>query len=227
MPTLAVILPAAGRSLRFGSQRSKLLHELAGLPVIRRSVAAFLDRADVAQVVIACNDEPALAGALGPLASDRRLHVAPGGPSRAHSVLAALRVVEKSIDFVAVHDAARPLVSQELIDRTLTAAARYGAAVPALPVALTIRQATAPLPAQSRGTVPRHDLWAMQTPQIVRREHLLSAFNSCQLPLEQITDDVQLIELAGGSAWLVDGEERNLKITTPLDLRIAELLLQS
>jgi 2-C-methyl-D-erythritol 4-phosphate cytidylyltransferase len=125
-----------------------------------------------------------------------------------------------------VHDAARPLVSQELIDRTLAAAVEHGAAAPAMPVQLTIKQATGPLPAKVQQTVPRNELWALQTPQIVRRETLLRAFEECPYPLEHVTDDLQLLELCGQAAWLVPGDERNIKITTPQDLMLAELLLR-
>ena len=140
-------------------------------------------------------------------------------------MLNALRQVPTDITWVAVHDAARPLVSQELIGRAFAGAIAHGAAVPALPVALTIKQADGPLPARVIQTVPRQSLWAMQTPQVMRRTCLLAAFDSCPEPFEQITDDAQLIELAGGEVWLVQGEERNLKITTQIDLKIAEMLL--
>jgi 2-C-methyl-D-erythritol 4-phosphate cytidylyltransferase len=142
-------------------------------------------------------------------------------------VLNALRHVADAIEWVAVHDAARPLVSQSLIDRTIDVAKVQGAAVPALPVALTIKQATGPLPARVERTVPRHTLWAMQTPQVMRRADLLAAFENCPLPLHQITDDAQLLELAGREVWLVEGEERNLKITTQSDLLIAQMLLDA
>jgi 2-C-methyl-D-erythritol 4-phosphate cytidylyltransferase len=91
-------------------------------------------------------------------------------------------------------------------------------------VHLTIKQATGPLPARVTKTIPRNELWAMQTPQIARRAALLEAFERCPLPLEQITDDMQLLELAGHEVWLVQGEERNLKITTPIDLDLARVL---
>ena len=117
-------------------------------------------------------------------------------------------------------------MSQELIDRTLAAAVEHGAAVPALPVKLTIKQATGPLPAQVERTVPRDTLWAMQTPQVMRRAALLDAFERCPIPLDQVTDDVQLLELPGDDVWLVPGDERNLKITTPMDLKLAELLIR-
>ncbi len=95
-----------------------------------------------------------------------------------------------------------------------------------MPVHLTIKQATGPLPAAIDRTVPRQTLWAMQTPQIIRRRDLEHAYRVCPLSLDQVTDDVQLIELAGGHPWLVEGEFRNLKITTPLDLRLAQILME-
>jgi 2-C-methyl-D-erythritol 4-phosphate cytidylyltransferase len=117
------------------------------------------------------------------------------------------------------------LVSQELIDRTLSAALEHGAAAAALPIHLTIKQATGPLPAPIERTIPRQHLWAMQTPQVMRRRVLLAAFDRSAAVLDSVTDDVQLLELAGQNAYLVQGEERNLKITTALDLKIAEMIL--
>jgi 2-C-methyl-D-erythritol 4-phosphate cytidylyltransferase len=133
--------------------------------------------------------------------------------------------VPADVEWVAVHDAARPLVSAAVIDRTLEAAARYGAAVPALPIVPTIKQADGPLPAKVQRTIPRHTLWGVQTPQIARRAALQLAYETCPLPLEQVTDEAQLLELSGHDVWLVPGEERNLKITTPEDLRVARALL--
>lgn len=218
-PRFAVILPAAGSSTRFGGNRNKLFEVLEGRTVLQRSVDAFLTRPDVAAVVIPTRGEIEVTG-------DRILRCA-GGSNRAESVLAGVKAVPADVEWVAVHDAARPLVSQELIDRTFAAAVAHGAAVPALPVHLTIKQATGPLPAKVERTIPRHTLWAMQTPQVMRRTALLDAFVRCPIPLEQVTDDVQLIELAGGEVWLVQGEERNLKITTAPDLQIARTFLNA
>jgi 2-C-methyl-D-erythritol 4-phosphate cytidylyltransferase len=221
---LAIILPAAGRSLRFGGGgRGKLLENLCGQAVISRSVRAFLDRSDVGLIVLPTNQRERIEPALG--ISDARVRFCDGGASRAESVLSGLRRVPESFEWVAIHDAARPLVSQALIDRTFEAAQKHGAAVPALPVALTVKQATGPLPARAERTVPRQNLWAMQTPQIMRRVDLLRAYETCPMPLAEVTDDTQLLELAGKPVWLVEGEEHNLKITTPTDLRIAEMWL--
>jgi len=222
---LAVILPAAGISARFGADRDKLLELLEGQSVIARSVHAFLQRRDVIQVIIPTRRPDLLAPELP---RDPRLNFCLGGACRAESVRSGLLRVREGVEWIAVHDAARPLVSQQLIDAVLAAATTHDAAVvPALPVNLTIKQAAGPLPAKVVRTVPRSELWAMQTPQVMRCADLHEAFQRCPVPLEQITDDVQLLELIGKPVWLVPGEERNLKITTPLDLEIARLLLRN
>jgi 2-C-methyl-D-erythritol 4-phosphate cytidylyltransferase len=224
----SVIIPAAGRSVRFGGPRNKLQETLGGQTVIQRAADAFLRRADVISVVIATT--PPRPGETVPppiAANESRIIFTPGGANRAESVLLALKQVSPAVEWVAIHDAARPLVSDELISRTLAAARQYGAAVPAMPVQLTVKQADGPLPARVQRTIPRQSLWAMQTPQIMRRAALLAAYEKCQLPLEQITDDVQLLELAGEEVWLVAGEERNLKITTQADLKLAEMFLSA
>jgi len=225
MTPFAAILPAAGRSTRFGSD--KLLTPLAGRPLIAHALAAFLARPDVAAIVIPTHQKQAMAAALEPLGllSDHRVVFCAGGPTREQSVEHAVRVVAPQIEWVAVHDAARPLISQGLIDRTLAAAREHGAAVPAMPVQLTVKQASGPLPAPVMRTIPRNTLWAMQTPQIMRRSALLRAIDHCPVPLAEVTDDAQLLELVGASVWLIEGEERNLKITTATDLRVAEMLL--
>jgi 2-C-methyl-D-erythritol 4-phosphate cytidylyltransferase len=222
---LAVILPAAGASTRFGAGRNKLLESLNGRSVLARSAGAFLARRDVTLLVIATSSESAMCGAMGDLANDPRVKFVSGGASRADSVRAALAHVPADIEWVAVHDAARPLVSAELIDRVLLAAHQHGAAAPAMAVALTIKQATGPLPAKVERTVPRSSLWAMQTPQVARTAELLQAMDACPLPADQITDDMQVLELAGVAVWLVQGEERNLKITTQLDMDLAGRLI--
>jgi 2-C-methyl-D-erythritol 4-phosphate cytidylyltransferase len=224
MTPFAVILPAAGTSARFGADRDKLLEPIGDLSVIARSVHVFLDRRDVAQVIIPTRRPDLLAPELP---RDQRLNFCLGGSSRAESVRSGLEGIHGDLQWIAVHDAARPLISQQLIDQTLAAALEHGAAVPALPVALTIKQAAAPLPARVVKTVPRQDLWAMQTPQIVRKQDLIEAFARCPIPLDQVTDDVQLLELIGKDVWLIEGDPRNLKITTPLDLEIARALLRS
>lgn len=216
MPDLAVILPAAGSSIRFG--RDKLQEKLGGRTVLERSIGAFLDRTDLSCLV--------LVGSAETQANDPRIIRVKGGEHRAASVFNGLQVVPDGVEWVAIHDAARPLVSRTLIDATFAAARQRGAAAPAMPVHLTIKQATGPLPSRVQRTVPRSELWALQTPQIARRSDLLKAFQQCPVPLDQVTDDLQLLELIGKETWLVPGEERNVKITTQADLFLAERYLR-
>ena len=214
MPDLAVILPAAGSSTRFGSNK---LHALLGdRRVIDRTIDAFRNRDDVAEIIVVGDDT---------VERSAKVRCVAGGTCRAESVAAALRAVSPDIEWVAIHDAARPLVSAALIDRVFAAAREHGAAGPALPVHLTIKSATAPLPARIVKTIPRAGLFAMQTPQVMRVADLWEAIDACSIPLAEITDDLQFLELAGQPSMLVAGEEQNVKLTTPLDLRIAELLL--
>ena len=125
----------------------------------------------------------------------------PGGDGAAGCVAK----LPASVEWVAVHDAARPLVSQELIDRVLAAAVEHGAAAPAVPSVATLKEAVGPLPAPVERTLPRGTVWATQTPQIARRADLLHAYTRCPIGLGQITDDAQLLEAAGLGVWLVEG----------------------
>jgi len=221
MSRIAVIIAAGGSSVRFG--RNKLLENLQGVTVFERSIASLYSHASIDHIFVATQD-PALV-AIARSFPSARLTICPTGATRAETVKSALERVPEVYDWVAVHDAARPLLSVELISRTIHAALEHGAAVPALPVQLTIKQATGPLPARVERTVPRQQLWAMQTPQIMRRVDLLRAFENCPIPLDQVTDDAQLLELIGLPVWLVAGDERNLKITTPIDLKVARAMM--
>jgi 2-C-methyl-D-erythritol 4-phosphate cytidylyltransferase len=218
--SFTLIVPAAGTSQRYG--RNKLLEPLAGKPILYHTLSAFLARRDVARVGLATKHDFFSDPHLEPLLRDPRMMICAGGTCRAESVLRAVQTSPTEIAWLAIHDAARPLVSQALIDRTLSLAFEKGCAAPAMPVSLTIKQAPSPLPSRVERTLPRHELWAMQTPQIMRRADLLDAYETCPLPLEEVTDDVQLLELAGKPVYLLPGEERNLKITTPADLTLAE-----
>ena len=219
-----VILPAGGSSSRFG--RDKLLASLAGMPVIARTAGLFASREEIEQIIIATSRrdeiEPLLIPHL-PAHTHGKLAFAPGGACRAESVRHALSMATS--EWVAVHDAARPLVPPQCIDRVFTAALAEGAAALALPATLTIKQATGPLPARVIRTLPRHALFEMQTPQVTRRQTLLDAYARNTQPLETITDDMQLLELAGIPVMLVPGDARNIKLTNPADLHAAELLL--
>ena len=230
---IAVIIPAAGLSTRFG--RNKLHESIGGKSVLLRTIEAFLNRPDTGVLIL--TTPPGTSPPESALPPDVRARLAAGdmasiqltagGATRAQTVQNALGLISEDIHWIAVHDAARPLVSNALIDRVYAHAIAHGSAAPAMPVKLTIKQAAGPLPARVVRTMPRHELWEMQTPQVFNRGDLSIAYAECKLPLDRVTDDAQLLELAGRPVWLVPGEEQNLKVTTPQDLLVAELILRN
>jgi 2-C-methyl-D-erythritol 4-phosphate cytidylyltransferase len=228
---VAVVIPAAGSSTRFAAASpgtSKLAAILAGQTVLSRSVAAFIGRPDVGRIIVASRHAEETRAALGHFAHDPKLTIVPGGGSRAETVALAARAVDFRYDLIAIHDGARPLVTTALIDRVFAFATQTSplrACAPALPVALTVKQCDGPLPARVQRTIPRRSLWALQTPQVVPRERFLQACESLGDKLADMTDDLQVLESAGDETWLLEGDERNLKITTRQDLSLAEELL--
>lgn len=224
---VGVIIPAAGASSRFGG--NKLTVPLSGISSISRSIRIFLDRRDVAAVVVASDptsrDDLNRALRLEERVSPR-LHWCDGGGCRAESVLAGLKrlgEMDAAPSLVAIHDAARPAASQKLVERVFTAAREFGAAVPAIPVIDTIKRINREGFADQ--TLPRSELVAVQTPQAMRLDWLADAFERCPIPLESVTDDVQLLELAGRRVRVVEGEATNLKLTVPADVERLERIL--
>ncbi len=243
MAQMAVILPAAGRSTRFASStrlnavehgphdashpalRKKPFVTLKGEPIWYRSVIPFLYRADVVKVVIAVSPEDLdwfLTRFADQLSRMRSVEVVAGGAERSDTVEAALRLIPESVELIAVHDAARPLIQSETIEAVVQAARRTGAAIPATPISSTIKRVDSSN--RITETVPRADLWAAQTPQIVRQDWLRQAF--AQRGAFQPTDEAQLIERLGRPVEVVPGLASNIKITTQDDLDLAEALLK-
>jgi len=202
---------------------------LAGRPMVEWSVAAFRAAAAVGSIVVAC--PPGHAHEL----AARDLRVVDGGATRSRSVSNALEAV--GAELVAIHDAARPLVSPELIEDVIaTLAADPGAAgaIAATPLTDTVKQASSPalstddLPDAGfvvEATLDRGRLWAAQTPQVFRVEALREALAGDADRVAAATDEAMLIEAAGGRVLIHPSPAENLKVTTPLDLRLAELLL--
>ena len=227
MATFAVILPAAGRSTRFGGTAKKPFTPLAGQPIWLRSVDLFFGRHDVVQciVVIAPEDREDFGRRFGLELAARNLHVAAGGAERFESIANALSLVRPDVDFVAVHDAARPCTPPDRIDAVFQEASRIGAALLAIPVADTVKQVDEN--GRVHATVPRRGLWLAQTPQVFRRDWLLDAYSRRQEFGRDITDDAQLVEAAGHAVHVVPGVAANLKITTQHDLALAEAFLRA
>lgn len=223
MPNFAVIIPAAGQSSRFGdSRRKKPFVELKGRPVWVRAVELFANRDDVKQllVVISPEDMEFFREKFRPNLAFMAVEIVTGGRQRADSVKNALARVKADIDFVAVHDAARPLVVKPWIDRVFAAAEQSGAAIPATPISSTIKRV---VNGRIVETVPREKLWAAQTPQVFRRQLLLDAY--ARWDGSEATDEANLVERIGHAVTVVEGSPLNIKITTQEDFRMAEALL--
>lgn len=231
MPTFAVILAAAGQSSRFGDKHyKKPFAPLANKPVWLYSAERFINRAEVAQtiLVVAPEDRASFGDKFIGSAAMLGIEVVDGGTERADSVQRALERVRKDIDFVAVHDAARPCIAEAWIDEVFEAAVKGGAAILALPIRGTIKRGALSKDkayAAIAETIPRDGLWEAQTPQVMRRDWLVEAY--AKRSGFNATDEAQLLERAGKSVALVPGSPINLKITTKEDLKLAEHALKA
>lgn len=226
MSTFAVILPAAGASSRFKDKHyKKPFVPLANRAVWLHSAERFLNRSDVKQVllVIAPEDREDFNFKFSSNVVILGIDVVEGGKERADSIERALARVKPEIEYVAVHDAARPCLADEWISRVFETAQKTGAAILGVPVAATLKRVR---PDQTiEETVPRSGLWEAQTPQVFRRKLLLDAY--AQRAGFQATDDAQLVERLGHPVSVVQGSPINLKITTQEDLRLAEQALKA
>lgn len=226
MASFAVILPAAGKSSRFSDPYyKKPFAPLENRPVWLHAAERFVNRPDVQQtiLVISPDDAEAFAAKGGGNAALLGVEVVQGGDERYDSVAAALARVRPEIDFIAVHDAARPCVAQEWIDQVFAAAEKTGAALLAAPVTGTLKRVAANNAIAS--TVSREGLWEAQTPQVFRRQLLLDAY--AQRGGAAVTDDAQLVEQLGAKVTVVPCSKMNLKITTRDDLRLAAAILKA
>jgi 2-C-methyl-D-erythritol 4-phosphate cytidylyltransferase/2-C-methyl-D-erythritol 2,4-cyclodiphosphate synthase len=213
---VSAIIAAGGRGLRFGGDSPKQLLSIGGRPILARSVDAFVSCDLISEIVVALPAD--LAAAPPEYLSDRAkpVTVVSGGEQRRDSVANALARVSERAEIVVVHDAARPLVTDDLIRRTVLAASEAGAAIAAIGAHDTVKQT------DSTGTItatlPRERIHLAQTPQAFRTTILRDAM----LVSGDATDEAMLVEQAGYAVRVVDGDPRNLKITTPGDLTMAE-----
>jgi 2-C-methyl-D-erythritol 4-phosphate cytidylyltransferase/2-C-methyl-D-erythritol 2,4-cyclodiphosphate synthase len=221
---VSAIIAAGGRGTRFGAGAPKQLRSLGGLPILQRSVEAFLRSPRVDDVIVALPPEMAAAPPDYLQGHGTRVRVVDGGERRQDSVANACRAAAGRADLVVIHDAARPLVSQALIDRTIDEAIQSGAAIAALPATDTVKRGNAERVIV--GTLPRGEVFLAQTPQAFRIEVIQAAL-AVPAGDGDATDEAMLAERAGHPVSLVEGERRNIKITTPEDLEMAERLVAS
>ena len=226
MARFGVILVAAGQSSRFrDANYKKPFAPLAGRPVWLHSAEKFTDRDDVKQVVVvvAPEDREAFLEKFGASLAFMGITLAEGGAERADSVKNGLEKLAPEIDIVAIHDAARPCLATEWIDRVFAAGANTGAAILATPVVSTLKRVGPDH--VIRETVDRTGLWEAQTPQVFSRSLLERAFAAAAG--RPATDEAGLIEALGHPVTVVPDSPINLKITSREDLRLAEQALKA
>ena len=224
---VAAIICAAGASSRFGGKRKKAFVDVAGRAVFFRSAELFSNRDDVKQVLlgIAPEDEELVSVKWGPNLKFFGVSIFIGGAERFDTVKKGIELIKDDIDLIAVHDACRCCVTEKIIDSTIAAAAKSGAALPACPVTATIKQAKDNIITK---TVDRTNLYEAQTPQIFSASLLKKAYENLKnLDKSKISDDTQLVEALGHKVTIVETDSSNIKITRQSDIAVAEAILKS
>ncbi|GJQ26167.1 MAG: 2-C-methyl-D-erythritol 4-phosphate cytidylyltransferase [Phycisphaerae bacterium] len=230
MVKMSVLVLAAGSGKRFGGIESKIFARLDNQPLFLRALQLFVNREDVAQtiLVVSPRDLDQMKSKYGANLGFMGVQLVAGGDERFHSVANGLAAINDDAEYVAVHDAARVCVAAEWIDAIFAAAQKSGAAAPVIPVTSTLKRVG---PDHLIGeTVPRDGLYMSQTPQIFRRSILVKAYEWLKnRPADRppVTDDAQLVTESGGAVTAVEGDARNIKITTRGDLVLAGAVLKA
>lgn len=221
--TCAAIVPAAGSSGRMKEHGNKLFMKINGTPVIVLTLLALEASPCIDEIIIPTREE--LIPAVDELCKANSLNkvkaIIPGGSTRTDSVLNGVLEAGDRFDLIAIHDAARPFVSQEIIEKTVSAAGYYNAAAPAVPMKDTVKSAEGAIVIE---TVPRDTLFAVQTPQVFDTTLISSALQKAVSENLPITDDCSAVEAIGMRVFLTHGDYFNIKITTPEDLILAEAI---
>ena len=223
LPAVCAVIVAAGSSRRMGGE-NKLLLEIDGVPVLARTLSAFQKCAAIRDIVLVCREQDIMpyTELAKAFSIDKLCTVTRGGETRTESVLAGITAAPENAVLVAVHDGARPLVSEAVITEAVTTAAEYGAAAPVVPVKDSIKRIENGIIAAD---VPRDTLAAVQTPQVFARPLLLRALTSAAERGYSFTDDCAAVESLGTIVKATHGSYQNIKITTPEDILVAEALL--
>lgn len=221
---VGVVLLAGGSGSRMKADRPKQFLELRGKPVLAHSLELLLGVKQLEKLVLVIAPEFRDMDFLAPFAADQRVSFADPGAERQDSVSSGLDSVPPECTLVAVHDAARPLVTLDAVHECLADASAHGAAVLAVPMKATVKEsADGEFVAK---TLDRQTLWEIQTPQVIRPDVLREGFVKAAAGKWEVTDDVSIVELMGKPVKLTQGEYTNLKLTTPEDMVIAETILQ-
>lgn len=222
----ALIIPAAGAGTRIGTDISKPFIRIEGKTILEHTISRFTGFDSLVQIVISTTRENReRAEAIRPVIPKHiSLNVIEGGAERQDSIFNAIQVVLKDLELIAVHDAVRPFVTSASIRSCLEAAVNFGAAIPGIPLRDTIKKVTN----ENRivETPERRFLRQAQTPQVFRSEIIREAYLYARDHNFSGTDDASLIEYLGKNVVMVEGSRDNFKITYPLDLKLAELLIK-
>lgn len=225
-PSYYALIPAAGVGARMGAGSPKQYLPIGGKPMLRHALDAFRASPLIAHTYVVVSSDDPFIDAVAPATGVTVLRC--GGATRMESIRNGLHALQGSIgagDWVLVHDAARPGLDAELIERLIVQTGDHPAGgLLALPVVDTVKRSAAAKGASSMSTVSRDGLWLAQTPQMFRYRLLSRALDSAQDP-SAITDDASAVEALGLAPKLVEGHPRNLKVTLPADIRIAEMYL--
>ena len=223
-PHCSAVIVAAGSSQRMGSD--KLLHNLGIMPVLARTLLAFQDCDLVDEIVVVTRMEKIMevAGLCKKYRIEKASKVISGGATRMESALAGVSEVKSRAKLIAIHDGARPLVSVELIERTIRAAAQYKAAVPAVKSVDSLKLVDDK--DTVTGSVDREQVLRVQTPQVFEADLIKGALSYAAEKKLPLTDDCSAAELMGIQAHVVPGEEDNIKLTTPRDMLFAAAILK-
>lgn len=219
-----VIIPTAGLGVRFDASIPKPLIVLKNKPIIAHTLNAF-QKSSVHSVVLVVHAEyiEDYRRIVSQYGCTKVVQIVIGGSTRRFSVEKGLAAIDSDTDIILVHDGARPLVSPALINASIAAAADSGAVVAAVPVKFTVKRADKT--GIIKETLNRDELWEIQTPQTFQRSLLIKAYTNNTDP--SATDDAVLVEQSGHPVKILKGDYKNIKITTPEDLRIAEFLMSS
>ena len=219
---LTAIIVAAGSSKRAGFD--KLLAKIAGCSVIHHTLTAFENATCVNDVLVVSRETVGMRHFIVKTNLRKARRVVRGGVRRQDSVRAGLSALDNEVEFVAVHDAARPLITAREIERVFAVARKHGAAALATPITETLKLADANYVVS--GAIDRQNVFAMQTPQVFRRDLLSRAYEQVKKDSLTVTDEVSAIEHAGGRIVIVPAEDHNFKITYANDLLLAEAILK-
>ena len=223
LPAVCAVIVAAGSSRRMGGE-NKLLLEIDGVPVLARTLSAFQKCAAIRDIVLVCREQDIMpyTELAKAFSIDKLCTVTRGGETRTESVLAGITAAPENAVLVAVHDGARPLVSEAVITEAVTAAAECGAAAPVVPVKDSIKRIE---DGNIAADVARNTLAAVQTAQVFRKDLLRRALTSAAERGYSFTDDCAAVESLGTIVKATHGSYQNIKITTPEDILVAEALL--